>query len=687
MPKPKSASATISKATLAKGALVVAGAKLFAGIHENLSLEKPQPTGGAFLRARWGSASARWTLPLGKAPTTRRFTACHRSEPFWMKPVAGTDPTGAPVETQFLLLELDDGRVAAVVPLVDAPFRASLQGKDGNLAVVVETGDPRVLGTDTLALYVGVGEDPYELLPRAARDVMARMRTGRLRSEKPLPAFADVFGWCTWDAFYQDVTQEKVRTGLKSFAKGGVKPRMMILDDGWQSERTMPTGERRLTGFPANAKFPGDLAPTVRMAKQDFGIETFLVWHAFHGYWAGVDGEAMREYGVREVARSFGPGILHYGPNTNIEWWGALVGLVPPEQIHRFYHDYHRHLRAQGVDGVKVDNQATTEGLGSGSGGRVRLMQSYREALESSVGIHFGGNLINCMSCANEMLYAAYASTLTRSSTDFWPNIPSSHGLHLYTNAQVGAWFGEFCWPDWDMFQSGHPMGAFHAAGRAVSGAPVYVSDKPEAHDFALLRKLVCSDGSTLRARDPGRPTRDCLFRDPTKEDLLLKIFSANLAAGVVGAFNARHHEDKAERRAISGDISPSDVPGLAGAEFAIYAHHAESMSLAKRAKRLPIKLDELTAEVFTIVPIDGDVAPIGLADKLNSSGAITAKGWQDNDYVVALRDGGAFVAYAKKKPRAVLVDGKPAKFDFEAGFGVRVALRKKGAQTVALRY
>ena len=68
--------------------------------------------------------------------------------------------------------------------------------------------------------------------------------------------------------------------------------------------------------------------------------------------------------------------------------------------------------------------------------------------------------------------------------------------------------------PDWDMFQSSHPMGSYHAAGRAVSGGPVYVSDTPDAHDFKLLRKLVLSDGSVLRADNVGRPTRDCLFAD-----------------------------------------------------------------------------------------------------------------------------------------------------------------------------
>lgn len=33
-------------------------------------------------------------------------------------------------------------------------------------------------------------------------------------------------------------------------------------------------------------------------------------------------------------------------------------GVVPPEKIRGFYDDYHRYLRSQGVDGVKVDAQS-----------------------------------------------------------------------------------------------------------------------------------------------------------------------------------------------------------------------------------------------------------------------------------------------------------------------------------------
>lgn len=59
-----------------------------------------------------------------------------------------------------------------------------------------------------------------------------------------------------------------------------------------------------------------------------------------------------------------------------------------------------------------------------------------------------------------------------------------------------------------------------------VSGGPVYVSDHPGDHDFALLRRLVLPDGSILRCRGgAGRPTLDCLFVDVMRDNKsLLKV-------------------------------------------------------------------------------------------------------------------------------------------------------------------
>lgn len=48
--------------------------------------------------------------------------------------------------------------------------------------------------------------------------------------------------------------------------------------------------------------------------------------------------------------------------------------------------------------------------------------------------------------------------------------------------------------------------------------AEINNSDKPGQHDFKVLKRLVLSDGSVLRAKYPGRPTRDCLFNDPVTD-------------------------------------------------------------------------------------------------------------------------------------------------------------------------
>jgi raffinose synthase len=427
----------------------------------------------------------------------------------------------------------------------------------------------------------------------------------------------------------------------------------------------------------------------VRMAKDDFGIQTFLVWHTLNGYWGGVDGARLSGYGVIDQVRRFGEGILAHEPTFNEDWWGSLVGFVPAAQIARFYDDYHRSLAAQGVDGVKVDSQATLEGLCEHQGSRVRVSRAYRQALEGSVRRHFDGRLINCMSNAQETWYGSPDSTLLRTSVDFYPTRPELHGLHLYTNAQVGVWFGEFMHPDWDMFQSGHEWGAFHAAGRAVSGGPVYASDKPGAHSFELLKKLVCSDGSALLCDAPGLPTQDCLCHDPTRENILLKLWNRNRDAALVGVFHCQYSPDSNQQRTLEGTVSPSDVPGFAGSKFASYAHQARTLDVLDKGARQPISLNQGGYELFSFVPVEHGFAAIGLADKMNSAGALSRVGWQGDSHVeLELRDGGEFLAYSERPPVKVEVDGQGAAFEHDAETGtLSLKLVKNGKQTLSVRF
>jgi raffinose synthase len=180
---------------------------------------------------------------------------------WWMQPHWGTRGEDVPPETQFLLLELgQDGPYAVIMPLLcdspsadggdDCTFRASLRGYTGGrepsaLFCVAESGDP-ACATHTLPalLYVGGGSDPFEVVSRAFRRVSLHLGTFSLRQDKAPPPVMDLFGWCTWDAFYHGVSGAGVNAGLAALAKAGTPARVLILDDGWQTVAPDPEFRR-----------------------------------------------------------------------------------------------------------------------------------------------------------------------------------------------------------------------------------------------------------------------------------------------------------------------------------------------------------------------------------------------------------------------------------------------------------
>ena len=239
------------------------------------------------------------------------------------------------------------------------------------------------------------------------------------------------------------------------------------------------------------------------------------------------------------------------------------------------------------------------------------------------------------------------------------------------------------------MFQSGHAWGSFHAAGRAISGGPVYVSDKPGEHDFALLKKLVCFDGTVLRCDGPALPSLDTLCADPTCDEILLKIWNRNGAAAVVGVFNAQLSSDRGRPAVLRGAVGPADVPDFTAARYACYAHRAGSLDVLVAEARLPVTLGEREFELFTIVPIERRFAVIGLTNKLNSAGALSRMVWLDErECELSLRDGGELLAWAEAEPVRVEVDGRRADVDYDSRIGsLRVPLREMGRHTIRVRW
>ncbi|KAL2500686.1 putative galactinol--sucrose galactosyltransferase 6 [Forsythia ovata] len=640
------------------------------------------PVEGLFLGAVFNKENSRQVVSLGTLRDVR-FLSCFRFKLWWMAQKMGDKGRDIPLETQFLLVETKDGShlesdingdeenkvvYTVFLPLIEGPFKACLQGNDQDeLELCLESGDCETVGSSfTHSVYISAGTDPFGTVYEAIRAVKSHLGTFKLRHEKKMPGIVDYFGWCTWDAFYQEVTQEGVAAGLESLEAGGTPPKFVIIDDGWQSVGTDEEKEKkeqeqpsllRLTGIKENEKFKKKDDPTVgiknivNIAKEQHGLKYVYVWHAITGYWGGVQPgvNGMDEYGSAVKYPMLSNGVLANEPGWKTDAIALQgLGLVNPKNVYKFYNELHSYLAAAGIDGVKVDVQCILETLGAGLGGRVELTRQYHQALDASVARNFPDNgCIACMSHNLESLYCSKQTAIVRASDDFYPRDPVSHTIHIASVAYNSVFLGEIMLPDWDMFHSLHPAAEYHGSARAISGGPVYVSDAPGKHNFDILRKLVLPDGTILRALLPGRPTKDSLFSDPARDGVsLLKIWNMNKYTGVLGVYNCQgaawniverkntFHQTKSD--AITGYVRGRDVHMISEAaldsewtgDVAMYSHQSGEVITLPYNVSMPISLKVLEHEIYTVTPIKVlapgfSFAPLGLIDMFNAGGAI----------------------------------------------------------------
>ncbi|XP_062184232.1 probable galactinol--sucrose galactosyltransferase 2 [Phragmites australis] len=716
-------------AQLEHGSLLVGGRELLARVPPNVSL---RPAGvkdadtalrAAFVGAKADAPSSRHVFSIGTLVKGWRWLSLFRFKIWWMVPATGAGAAGVPAETQMLLLESRSGdeagsaeaegsaMYALMLPVLDSGFRASLQGSpEDELQFCFESGDPKVQTMEADdAVFINSGDNPFKLMKESIKMLSKIKGTFNHIEDKEIPPILDWFGWCTWDAFYKAVNPVGIEEGLKSLCEGGAPPRFLIIDDGWQEtinefddeallEQTVFA--ERLIDLKENHKFRGEacknLGNLIKKIKETHGVKYVYMWHALPGYWGGVlaTSDVMKKYNPKLVYPVQSPGNvanLRDIAMDSLEKFG--LGIIDPANIYEFYNDQHSYLSSVGVDGVKVDVQNVLETLGRGLGGRVALTRKYQQALEESVTQNFKrNNLICCMSHNSDSIFSALKSAVARASEDFMPQEPTRQTLHIASVAFNSFLLGEIFIPDWDMFHSKHESAEFHGAARALSGGGVYVSDKPGVHNFNILKKLVLPDGSILRARYAGRPTRDCLFNDPVMDGKsLLKIWNLNNFSGVIGVFNCQGAGQwvwpvkeiayAPTNIDITGHLLPSDVDSLEeiacgnwNGETAVYAFNSCCLSRLQKHQSLEVSLSTMTFEIYTISPIRVfseavQFAPLGLINMFNSGGALddvssTADSSASTVHIKC-RGPGRFGAYSATRPELCRVDEEEVEFSY----------------------
>lgn len=728
-------------------------------------------------------------LPLeaaaGAAAAADSSVLCiHRFKLWWLRPCHVDSPRQAPPETQ-LLLRRAGGDFELWMPVQHAGVAATLMGSGDDAAapdvrVVLDTGSAQQpLGQLSRhdAVVRAKGSDAFDLLRRAVRFALV-LGQAPAEAESELMAAADSggpvaedywssastrqptltgLGWCTWDYAYTYITAERVLTGVRRLHESGIRPKFVIVDDGWQDtgpdvasgaadEMPAPSDveireqleppylhyPRRLRSQRVGPSFGARaaLSDAVSELKSVLRVETVLCWHAIFGYWAGVEpsGAFGRSVDAQLSMPYFSEELLHHEPQLATDV--ALTsngGIGAPERsggaLLDFYRGLHGELKAMGVDGVKVDVQSSAATLGPEMASRVH------EALRSSVLEHFAGErgsgiILHCMSHAPQVLSAiahrwklaaqgdpdsgtSCGGALLRGSDDFYPTQVDSHARHVYANAYNSLLLGSVGRVDWDMFQSVLPDASgrnryawLHAAARAVSGGPVYVSDRPGAHDPDVIAALALPDGTTTPAMGGALPCEDSLL----SPDGLLGVWNVNPQRGnaVLGVFNIA--EDGGARR---GAVSPAMVHAYKAlhadsgeaAVFAALPRSSGSLKFMRLGEEVPVDLPPAAFEVVTFAPVGAvGAAVLGFADMLNAGGGVlrvseTPAGEGGGGVVTAeVIAAGTLVVAAVERPPSRVQDAAGHELDFAvsetaegAGFDVRIGLGR-GGERVTVR-
>lgn len=517
-------------------------------------------------------------IPLGPvAPDA--ITANYHDLLWWMYPAFVSSFAELPKQTQSAFVKLGEKHIH-LLPLTGENFRCELDGDGLHLSSGMP--DLHALRGDFLA--VTVADDPFDAVKECYADARAlgAIRVP-LREEREMPGFAGGFGWCTWDSFRVNVSAELIYEKLREFQEKKIPLKWMIIDDGWLQFR-----DQKLCSFaPDPEKFPEGFEGCIRRIKEEFGVEKVGVWHTFTGgYWSGVDPES--------------PLFAEQKDNLFLAPVGIYLPSLDEEKAFRFWDAWHSRLRAWGVDFLKVDNQSSATPYLAGSIPTAEGVRIQHRAMERSVNKNFGGDVINCMGMDMENVLARPSSGLSRNSDDFFPDRKRGFVKHMVQNAYNALWHGQMYHCDFDMWWSSHESAVQSGVLRAISGSPIYVSDKIGGSDPAYIMPTIADDGTVMLCDGPAMPTRDCLYTDCREGNRLQKIWNRSGENFAVAVFNLTEGE-------VTDSVDFGGIPGLGDGDYMAYEYFSRSFTRVNKGTKQSVTLPADGVAIFSVYPVKQD--------------------------------------------------------------------------------
>lgn len=528
----------------------------------------------------------------------------------------------------FALAKLKDS-LLSLIPASDYGYKSFLRinGKNEKFKVKIrsrcfmENYSSKVIPLASISF----GEDPYAVIKNSVLCLKENSNSGiMLRDEKKFPEVFNYLGWCSWNSYLNNVSEEKLIKSIKSFSVNKIPVKFIIIDDGWLSVK-----DGKLSSFePDKIKFPNGFKEVAKVAKEN-GIKFVGVWHTLQGYWGGIDPESFKDY--KEFLMEDKLNLKRFLPS--------------PENFKgfKFFHDWYNYLRKEGIKFVKVDNQNDQPTYYFNN---IPNQEGARNLLHLLQASAHGNNMeiLNCMCMVPESYLNWISSNVARASTDYVPHWKGGAKFHIFFCIFNSLWYSNFTWPDFDMFTTYDPNAYLHAIFRAISGGPIYFTDRYDKDsNVELLRKLSFKDGRIPRPSEPALPTSDIIFEDVynSKVPLKARTFIEVNGFGKVGILVVANINKNGEVEDFS--VSPSDIFDDKQNDYLVYDWREGKFSICKLSERIKGKLNELDWKLYIISPIKEDIGIVGLTDVFISPRGISKIEKFNDGFLINLEDEGTY--------------------------------------------
>lgn len=540
----------------------------------------------------------------------------------------------------FVIFKLTDGGYLSLLAMPSAKTISCFSVAEGNrLMLNVATLGTAELSGDVPILCSTCDANPYDAFRECWTKAVTHLGTTKFRHEKAYAELFEYLGWCSWEQYHRDIDEIILISAMKALEESPLPIRWFLVDDGHEE-----LNDRGLRSFaPSSEKLPNGWE-TLKALRSDDGIRWLGLWHHTSGYWGGLSED-----------NDFGELDEHLTKLPS----GTYLNKPTADSADAFYDAYIGSAREYGFDFVKIDDQSHTTEFYRDTENAAEATTFSMQALQRAVSKH-DLPLINCMAHNSICIFNTLHSNVTRCSIDYFFGKLSSAKSHIWQSYQNMIWFGHTVWGDHDMFHSSDPhCGRLMAISKAMSGAPVYMSDAPEDLVDDFITPLCFNDGKLLRPLAPAIPLPESLWIDPMQEEKPYRVI-APLSYGAVAIVNYNlvdkdestirgyvHAEDYCDAgHMIQPYAGKWDMPpeGLF-----LYDWHKQTGQIMDGSYEF--ELTNFDDRLLYLIPIVNGWAVVGPTDKYLAPAAIASVDAAPGCLSVMLKESVSFAFFAPNTP------------------------------------